>query len=293
MWTRPESKTGLVPALAPCDTLSPWATLSADQSAPLPEELVRPYWLGEGERGVLLLHGFAGSPPELRTLAEWLAKHGFLAYAPLLAGHGTTPEAMAQTTRYDWIGSADHALDEMLQRCRWIGVAGQSMGGTLALHLAATRPEVEAVVTQAAMLLLRDWRLRLLPVLHRVVRWQVQSGAADLYNKDALGDLISYSRRPTVSILELVRLGQMVQQELAAIRQPLLVMHGGRDAVVPPATADEIVARASSSLRALRRFERSGHGMSVDVDRREVASTAGAWFERYLGPVEAGAASIV
>lgn len=282
-----------MPALARCYTLSLWATVTADQSAPLPEELVRPYWLGEGERGVLLLHGFAGSPPELRTLAEWLAKHGFLAYAPLLAGHGATPEAMAKTDRYDWIKSADRALDEMLQRCRWVGVAGQSMGGTLALHLAATRPEVEAVVTQAAMLWLRGWRLRLLPVLHRVMRWQVPSGAVDLYNREALGDLISYSRRPTVAILELVRLGQMVQRELAAIRQPLLVMHGGRDGVVPPATADEIVARASSSVRALRRFERTGHGMSVDVDRREVAATAGAWFERFLGPVEERAGSIV
>jgi carboxylesterase len=233
---------------------------------------------------VLLLHGFAGSPPELRTLAEWLADHGFLAYAPLLAGHGTTPEAMAKTTRRDWIGSADHALDELLRRCRWVGVAGQSMGGTLALHLAATRPEVEAVVTQAAMLWLRDWRLHLLPALHRVVRWEVPSGDVDLYNPDAIGDLISYRRRPTGAILELVRLGQMVRRELAAIRQPLLVMHGGRDGVVPPATADEIVARTGSSIRALRRFERSGHGMSVDVDRREVAATAGAWFERFLGP---------
>jgi carboxylesterase len=242
---------------------------------------------------VLLLHGFAGSPPELRRLGEWLAKHGFLAYAPLLAGHGTSPEAMAETNRFDWIESADRALDEMLQRCRSVGVAGQSMGGTLALHLAATRPEIEAVVTQAAMLWLDDWRLRLLPVLHRVVRWQVPSGAVDLYNKEALGDLISYRRRPTVAILELVRLGQMVHRELAAIRPPLLVMHGGRDGVVPPATADAIVARVSSTVRALQRFERSGHGMSVDVDRSEVAAAAGAWFERFLTPVAEGAGSIV
>ncbi|MHB8325699.1 MAG: alpha/beta hydrolase [Candidatus Dormibacteria bacterium] len=250
----------------------------------LPEEMAKPYWLGDGERGVLLLHGFAGTPPEMRNLAEWLAARGFVAYAPLLAGHGTTPEEMAFTGKGDWIRSADQALDELLGRCRWVGVAGQSMGGTLALHLAATRPEVRAVVSQAGMLWLRDRRLHLLPALHRLVPWDVPSGAVDLYYPDAVRDLHSYGRRPTKAILELVRLGRLVRRELTAIVQPLLVLHGGRDGVVEPANADEILARASSSIRALQRFERSGHGMSVDVDKEEVAAAAGRWLEKFVGP---------
>ena len=247
-------------------------------------EVVEPYWLGEGERGVLLLHGFAGTPPEMRNLAEWLAARGLVAYAPLLAGHGTTPEEMASTGKGDWIRSADQALDELLGRCRWVGVAGQSMGGTLALHLAATRPEVRAVVSQAGLLWLRDRRLHLLPALHRLVPWDVPSGEVDLYCPESVRDLHSYGRRPTKAILELVRLGRLVHRELAAIVQPLLVLHGGRDGVVEPANADEILARASSSIRALQRFERSGHGMSVDVDKEEVAAAAGRWMEKFVGP---------
>lgn len=252
----------------------------------LSAEAAQPYWLGQGDRGVLLLHGFAGTPPEMRNLAEWLAEHGFLAYAPLLAGHGTTPELMALTGGEDWMSSAGEALDELLGRCRWVGVAGQSMGGTLALHLAATRPEVRAVVSQAGMLWLHDWRLHLLPLLHRLVPWEVPSGEVDLYHQEAVHDLHSYRRRPTSAILELVRLGRLVHRELAAIVQPLLVLQGGRDGVVEPANADEILARASSSIRALRRFERSGHGMSVDVDKAEVAAAAGRWMERFVGPGE-------
>jgi carboxylesterase len=247
-------------------------------------EVTQPYWLGEGDRGVLLLHGFAGTPPEMRNLAEWLAQHGLVAYAPLLAGHGTTPELMAKTGKEDWIRSANGALDELLGKCRWVGVAGQSMGGTLALHLAATRPEVRAVVSQAGMLWLRDWRLRLLPVLQRLVPWDEPSGEVDLYRPEAVHDLHSYSRRPTAAISELVRLGRQVQRELAAIVQPLLVLQGGRDGVVDPANADQILARASSSIRALRRFERSGHGMSVDIDKAEVAAAAGSWLQRFVGP---------
>lgn len=257
--------------------------MTARNRGPIPEEAAKPYWLGEGDRGVLLLHGFAGTPPEMRRLGEWLAQRGFLVYAPLLAGHGTTPEQMAATDRWDWIRSANAALDELLSRCRHAGVAGQSMGGTLALHLAATRPEIWAVATQAGLLSLKDWRLRLLPALHHLVPWQVPSDEVDLYAPEGLAELHSYDRRPTRAILELVRLGRLVRQEMAAVVQPLLVLHGGRDGVVDPGNADQILALASSPIRALHRFERSGHGMSVDVDKDEVAALAGSWMERFVG----------
>ncbi len=236
---------------------------------------------------MLLLHGFAGTPVELIRLGEWLAEHGFLAHAPLLAGHGTSPEEMALTRADDWIRSANQGLEELMARCRTVGVAGQSMGGTLALHLAATRPEVRAVVTQAAMLRLSDWRLRLLPALHPLVRWDTPSGRVDLYLPERAGLLHSYRRRPTPAILELVRLGRQVEKELRAIWQPLLVLHGGRDGVVGPANAGRIVGGVGSSIRQLQLFPRSGHGLSVDVDSLEVAELAGQWFARHLPEVPA------
>ena len=258
--------------------------MKARRGRDIPAAAARPYWLGQGSRGVLLLHGFAGTPPELRGLGDWLARRGFLVYAPLLSGHGTTPEEMALTTRHDWIRSAARALDELRERCPHVGVAGQSMGGTLALHLAATRPEVEAVVSQAGLLWIRDWRLRVLPIAKSLIRWEEPSEEVDLYRVDGIAELHSYPRRPTAAILELVRLGRQVHHELGAVVQPLLVLHGGRDSVVDPANAVQILAGVSSSVRAMRRFERSGHGLSVDVDRLEVAEAAGRWLDRHVGP---------
>lgn len=256
--------------------------MARSRPASIPEWAADPYWLGEGERGVLLLHGFAGTPPEMRDLGELLASRGFVVHGPLLAGHGATPEVMAGSSRRDWIQSANAALDRLLERCRVVGVAGQSMGGTLALHLAANRPEIRCVVTQAAMLRLKDWRLHLLPVAHPLVRWHEPSEEVDLYQAESVNRLHSHRRRPTSAILDLVRLGREVERELPAVLQPLLVMHGGRDSVVAPSNADWIVGRVSSPVRMLRRFERSGHGMSVDVDREEVESLACRWFETHL-----------
>ncbi len=245
-------------------------------------EVASPYWLGEGDRGVLLLHGFAGTPPEMRPLAEKLAERGIVAYAPLLAGHGTTPEELEQTTFRDWAGSANSALDELLRRCRVVGVAGQSGGGTLALQLAATRPEVRAVVCQAALIWMHDWRVRALPLLRWLIRWDVPSGEVDLYNREAIRQLHSYRRRPTAAILQLVRLAKQVRRDLPAVSQPLLLFQGDRDTVVDPANAPDILAAVSSEVRALVRLSRSGHGISVDVDRDRVARLGAEWMERYL-----------
>jgi len=259
--------------------------LTARQDQPLPQDRIAPYWLGEGERGVLLLHGFAGTPPEMRPLAEEMANRGFTVYAPLLAGHGSSPEELETTSHRDWIRSANQALDELQARCRWVGVAGQSMGATIALHLAATRPEPQAVVSQSGFTWLRDWRVRLLPVLKHVVRWDIRSEEVDLYNPEAIHELYSYYRRPTRAIAELARLGRQVRAELPGVFRPLLVLQGGRDSVVDPVNAGQIIAAVNSPVRALRIFPRSGHGLSVDVDRQEVAELGGFWLERHVAPL--------
>jgi carboxylesterase len=219
----------------------------------------------------------------MRPLAEELVRRGFTVYAPLLAGHGTSPEELEATDHQDWIRSAEQALDQLRERCRWVGVAGQSMGATLALHLGASRPELRAIVTQAGFIRLRDWRVRLLPVVKHLVRWDIPSGEVDLYNSEAVHELYSYGRRPTRAIAELARLGHRVGSQLAAVFQPILVLQGARDSVVDPSNADKIIGGVSSEIRGYRLFLRSGHGLSVDVDREEVASLAGDWLERYVG----------
>jgi len=77
--------------------------MTARTLAPFDPDAVRPWHLGEGRRGALLIHGFAGTPPELRRLGEVLASAGFRCHAPVLPGHGTTPGVPTQERH--WISS--------------------------------------------------------------------------------------------------------------------------------------------------------------------------------------------
>jgi len=99
-----------------------------------------PFVLGEGPDACLLLHGLTGSPAEMRPVGEALAAAGFRAVGPLLPGHGTTPEDLDITTRADLVQAAESALLS-LEGARRIFLCGLSVGGLLAIHLAA-RPWV-------------------------------------------------------------------------------------------------------------------------------------------------------
>jgi len=258
-------------------------TQSVWSSPALPEHL-QPFRIRGGTRGCLLIHGFAGTPPEMRGLGQFLAAGGYDVMGPLLAGHGLTPEAMALTRWPDWVRSAEAALAVLGRDCDEVFVGGQSLGGTLALHLAATHPGVRGVFTMGAMsspTFFRDWRIRAIRGLKYVVRWHSPGEDNDLGDPDALRLLHSYARRPTVCIESLMRLLRVVQRELPRVTVPALITHGRRDRTVDPANAPFILEHLGSIDKQLVWFERSGHAITVDLEHDALHATVLDWLSAH------------
>lgn len=264
--------------------------MTARTLEPFDPTVVAPWTLGDGPRGALLLHGFAGTPPELRRLGEHLAARGWRCSAPVLPGHGLNPEDLHRTRWRHWAGAVQQAFDELAAECDSVAVAGQSMGGALALHLAATDLRVRAVASLATPLWLPGFLQHLLPVISRVVRWHTPSSDVDLWDQTAVEELHSYGIRSTTSILELKRLVATVRDELVQVRAPVIVLHGARDRTIEPECAAEIARRLiSSAATDLHVYPRSGHAVSVDVDREDINARVTAWFERYVPAARAAA----
>ncbi len=101
-----------------------------------------PFTLGPEETGMacLLIHGFGGTPAEMRGLGEALAAQGMRVYGMRLAGHCEGEEIFARTTRKQWLASAEEGLAQ-LERYQHVFIAGLSMGGVLSLLLASFHPE--------------------------------------------------------------------------------------------------------------------------------------------------------
>lgn len=100
-------------------------------------EGVTPIYIKKGKTGVLLIHGFTSSPYEYSDLAPYLAKKNITVYAPLIKGHGTSPENLATTNDKDWLDSMRKAFKKLKKECDHTYIVGTSMGGNIAIILAS------------------------------------------------------------------------------------------------------------------------------------------------------------
>lgn len=219
---------------------------------------------------MVCLHGFTGSPYEMRYLGGALAEAGFTVAGPRLPGHGTSVEDLDATTWHAWVAAVDQALDAMARRCRRVAVVGQSLGGLLALHAAARRPELAAVVSLAAPLWLGGLAGSLAPRLIGRVRLLPKLGGSDVRDPAARAANPSYRQIPTRALGELLAFLPVADAALPQITAPVLVVHALHDHTAPVACAYRIAARARA--RRLRLLPRSYHLIAIDVERDLVAA---------------------
>ena len=223
-----------------------------------------PYRHEGGEVGVLLCHGFTGSPQSLRPWAEYLAERGLTVSLPLLPGHGTRWEDMQLTGWQDWYAEVDRELRSLRERCSDVFVAGLSMGATLALRLAAKHGEaVGGVVVVNPANRMHGFSPYALPVVRHLVR--TSKGIASDIAKEGSAEL-GYDRVPLHAAHSLRNFFRLVDGELPQVTQPLLVLRSPQDHVVPPADSARILGRVSSRDVTEILLEQSYHVATLDHD---------------------------
>ncbi|MEV7180718.1 alpha/beta fold hydrolase [Kitasatospora sp. NPDC093679] len=217
-----------------------------------------------GPVGVLLVHGFTGSPRSMRPWADHLAAAGLTVALPLLPGHGTRWQDMQQTRWEDWYAEVDRELRALLDGCEQVFVCALSMGGALALRLAARHGEaVSGVVLVNPSVRSDNPATVLLPALRHLV--PSLPGIADDIALEGVSEY-GYDRTPLHAAWSLSRLWRTVQAELPAVRQPVLLLRSPQDHVVSPANSELVLARISSTDVTEKLCERSYHVATLDHD---------------------------
>jgi carboxylesterase len=223
-----------------------------------------PYRHEGGEVGVLLCHGFTGSPQSLRPWARYLAGRGLTVSVPLLPGHGTRWEDMALTGWPDWYAEVDRELRLLRRRCARVFVAGLSLGGALALRLAAKHGEgVEGVVVVNPANRVHGLSAYTLPVARHLVR-TTKGIRSDIAKEGALET--GYDRVPLHAAHSLRTFLRLVDGDLPQVTQPLLLLRSVRDHVVPAADSARILSRVSSTDVTEILLEQSYHVATLDHD---------------------------
>ena len=223
---------------------------------------------GSNGNGVLVCHGFTGSPQSVRGLAEAFAAAGFSVELPLWPGHGTSLDDMLETSWDDWSGAAEVAYTELQSRCEQVVVAGLSMGGTLATWLASRHPEIAGLV--AINPAVEPPGEALLDILRQTLEQgttimpAVGNDVADPSQKE-----LAYDGIPVAGLLSLVEAQAAMAPSLGEIRCPTLIITSRQDHVVVPTNSDYLAEHVGGPVERVF-LERSYHVATMDFDREDV-----------------------
>ena len=243
----------------------PWDYSMVSSLSPEPLS-AEPFSADGGPVGVLVLHGFTGSPQTVRDWAAYLAAAGLTVRAPLLAGHGGTWQELAKTGWTDWYADASRAFLALSQRCSQVFVAGISMGGCLALRLAETQgPLVSGVILVNPSLAADTPLIALAPVLKYVLQ-SLRSIGGDI-KKTGVAER-AVKRTPVASVATLPAMWRTTAASLASVDAPVLVFRSTVDHVVGPASMKVLMAALPGA--EVRPLDDSYHVATLDNDAPEI-----------------------
>ncbi|MCM3601190.1 alpha/beta fold hydrolase [Robertmurraya korlensis] len=226
--------------------------------------------------GILISHGFIGTPQSVRYLGEGFAKQGFTVLGPRLHGHGTHYKDLEECTNHDWFQSLEKGYQQLRLHCHSIFVIGQSMGGTLTLWLAKRYPDIKGIITVNAALEVPSYEY----LKGKIEPRFLNESAPDLHAKDVVE--IAYPKVPIKAIHELQKLMEKTPSILPDIQSPVLGIHSAVDHVVPPANTDYILRNIGSSIKERVVLQNSYHVASMDYDKDVIVSSGIGFIEQLL-----------
>lgn len=240
--------------------------------------------------GCLILHGFTSSLDTVRALVPMAERLEMPYRMPVLRGHCTQPEDLCGVTWRDWYEDAVAALRELRTEADQIFICGLSMGGLVALHLAADHQEdIAGVATIAAAVHIADPLIRFSPVMARFVKMWKGNPRGGYSDASLVAKNTNYNRFAMDSLVSLFRYGKIVTHLLPRVQAPLLVIHSRKDRVIKPISAEIIYHNAGSRTKHLRWFEVSGHEMLQDCE----AETVVAEIEQFILALQTANRSVV
>lgn len=216
--------------------------------------------MGRSATKALLIHGFPGTPWEMRGIAELLEELGYESHAPLLPGFGPQIASLGERDWHDWEQAASDALATVSKGAKRTVVVGYSMGGALALRLAA-RERIDALLLINPFSGLDFTRGVLLPLAAPLVRSYHPFRRADFSDpwvREVVGrvlpdldvdDLDGQERLrrevriPVRAIEQVRRLGSAAWRTAPHVEVPTLVVQAAADKVVSPRRTRRLVRR--------------------------------------------------
>ena len=237
-----------------------------------------------GAPAVLLLHGAGDTPQTLRYLAAGLHAAGFHVVAPLLPGHGRRLADFARVTADDLVAASKAHYAGLRAEHEWVGMIGVSMGGALAVLVAAAFPELPALGLVAPYLAMPTR-------IERAARWSVLWGLLMPAVQSAEGlsvldpvereNSLAYGVFTPGSLRALAAVVQRARAALPKVQSPTLMLQSRQDNRISVASGEQAFALLGSREKRLEWTSGAAHVITVDFGRERVIDALVSWMRSY------------
>jgi carboxylesterase len=253
--------------------------------SPLIIPTAEPFFFPGNTTGCLLVHGFTGTPKEMRKLGEFLAQQGYTVLGIRLAGHATQIKDMMRTQWKDWVASVEDGLNFLKFCTDHIYVIGLSMGGVLAFYTAEHYQVKGAICLSTPFSLPKN---NIMPFLKLIslVQPEISKGASDWHDNDVAHNHVAYKNYPTICIPELAKLMDETREGLPQIQVPVLMMQSRADHTIPSDSMQNYFDRLGSQKKEMVWVENSGHIITREPDRPIVFDACARFIQRLDGDYE-------
>ena len=241
--------------------------------------------LGDSSKpACLLIHGFTGTPKEMRLMGEYLHGQGHTCLGVRLTGHATQPEDMIRARWTDWTASVEDGYNLLCGLNREIFLVGLSMGGNLAL-LMSTRLKVKGVVAMSTPSYLpTDYPIWLIQFVSRFLKYSPKTNqppGSGWFDKTAYREHTTYPENPVRSAAELKKLILAMGEALPEVRVPVLLMHSRDERYVLHENMERIYAGLVNTPDKTKLYiTGSGHVLPRDASREQVFRSAVEFIQR-------------
>jgi carboxylesterase len=217
-----------------------------------------------GHIGVVLVHGFTGSPAAMRPWAEFLNARGYSVRVPLLPGHGTKPADLNEIQWPEWPAKVNSQIAELQKHCSQIFVAGLSMGGGTTLQVAAEHGDkLSGIILVNPMIHVKGISPTLAFVISRVFRFGKSVGN-DIKRSGVTE--YSYDKMPYRGIHQLLTMLKLTRAALPTIKVPMQLFHSVDDHTLPVSNTEIIMREIGSINKSRIELLNSFHVATIDYD---------------------------
>ncbi|GGH56402.1 alpha/beta hydrolase [Rothia aerolata] len=216
---------------------------------------------GSKKIGIVVVHGFTGSPWSVRPVAEFFAEQGYAVEMPRLPGHGTRWQDMVETTYLQWLDEVDRAYWRLKADGHDVVLFGLSMGGGLAIR-ESIRREVAGTILVNPFVQDPTPALRFAKIASRF-SLTTEGITSDIAKPGV--DEGGYLRVPLKAAHQLHRLGQDTRPMLGALKNPVLYFRSDQDHVVSDSSHRYFMKKVQSPIEFVS-LNRSYHVATLDYD---------------------------